>query len=317
MRGVRTRSRRMQFLHRKDVLTVASVDDPIHFDQPPRYQHLTYPVPLKIPRPLFLPLLGDPSLKSGRHFLIYQVIIGALTLMLLVAVAVIIIRECHYRGAQVIVEATFRQRRAVRRWFEKSKTLFLDGIILGFDRAVSTDGEKYNKISVLMQDVIKVFHEEIPGSLKFKTCLFSFIQKGIDPRKIVMGVSWSGYDFTCNHFREVNFCELGQHSGTKAVCSIQSANAVTYEKVMQHLSKSITGRLWDDHWRNPYFAYLDGKTYHEIWYDDPESISLKSTLLKKLKLRGIGMWAANDLNYSRNAWTLMQTEAMWNALCPP
>ncbi|XP_078264007.1 di-N-acetylchitobiase-like [Rhinoraja longicauda] len=245
----------------------------------------------------------------------------------------------------------------------------MDGIILSLDKSITTDGQTYSRINVLMQEIVKGFHEEIPGSLVaiiypwrlscFTThcnilpeildqsdiifvtsfdipayldgCiakpsssyhyvldgLFSFIQKGIDPRKIVMGISWSGYDFTCNHFREAGFCELGQHSGTKAVCSIQSANAVTYEKVMQLLSKSITGRLWDDHWRNPYFAYLDGKTYHEVWYDDPESISLKSTFLKKLKLRGIGIWAANYLNYSRNAWTLMQTEAMWNALCPP
>ncbi|GCB69448.1 hypothetical protein scyTo_0013972 [Scyliorhinus torazame] len=56
--------------------------------------------------------------------------------------------------------------------------------------------------------------------------------------------------------------------------------------------------------------------YHEVWYDDPESLSLKATIMKKLKLRGIGAWFGGFLNYSVNPTAAMQTEDMWNALCP-
>ncbi|XP_055497240.1 di-N-acetylchitobiase-like [Leucoraja erinacea] len=245
----------------------------------------------------------------------------------------------------------------------------MDGIIFGVSSAVLADENRYAKINGLIQDVVKEFHNEIPGSqismmvpwrpdcsvtqcaalqeishhsdILFVTSfdipkylndcvakpfsayrdvfdgLSSYIRMGIDSRKILMAVPWFGQDFTCSHFHEAGFCELGHRSDNKTTCDKISVSSITFKGIMQLLSKSITGRIWDDDLHNPYFVYLNGKTYHEVWYDDPESISMKSTILKRLKLRGIGVWAANFLNYGSNAWTLMQTEAMWNALCPP
>ncbi|XP_067846976.1 di-N-acetylchitobiase-like [Heptranchias perlo] len=45
-------------------------------------------------------------------------------------------------------------------------------------------------------------------------------------------------------------------------------------------------------------AVAVNNTFHEVWYDDPQSISIKSAIMKKLRLRGIGMWNGNMLNYS-------------------
>ncbi|XP_062921141.1 di-N-acetylchitobiase-like [Mobula hypostoma] len=64
-------------------------------------------------------------------------------------------------------------------------------------------------------------------------------------------------------------------------------------------------------------AILVGNTYHEVWYDDPESISMRVSIVLKLNLRGVGVWTANEINYADDARARMQAAEMWNAVCPP
>ncbi|XP_055497239.1 di-N-acetylchitobiase-like [Leucoraja erinacea] len=148
------------------------------------------------------------------------------------------------------------------------------------------------------------------------TGLTDYIKLGVDSRKLVMGVPWSGYDYTCKRFSEAGICELEMTSQDDP-CSYTAAVAIQYKAIMQRLPRSLTGRFWSDDQKAPYFVYMDGKTYHQVWYDDPESISMKSTFLKRLKLGGIGVWSLADVDYNGTAWATLHAEEMWNALCPP
>ncbi|XP_067894133.1 di-N-acetylchitobiase-like [Heterodontus francisci] len=146
--------------------------------------------------------------------------------------------------------------------------------------------------------------------------LSAYIKLGIDSRKLVMGVPWFGYDYPCQRFYEPGRCELEKIPLGGAPCSSQVGRFISFQDVRQQLPRSITGRYWDDDYKSPYYVYRVNNTYHEVWYDDPESISLKSLIMKKLKLRGIGAWTANYQNYTADPTTALQTEEMWNALCP-
>lgn len=53
---------------------------------------------------------------------------------------------------------------------------------------------------------------------------------------------------------------------------------------------------------------------HQVWYDDPESISLKAAYVRQQSLRGIGMWNGNLLDYSDDPVAQKQSAEMWNAL---
>ncbi|XP_048457520.1 di-N-acetylchitobiase-like [Rhincodon typus] len=143
-----------------------------------------------------------------------------------------------------------------------------------------------------------------------------YIKLGVDPKKLVLGLPWYGYDYPCEHFYEPGRCKLKTFPLEVASCSSRIVNQVEYKEIMQMLPRSITGRYWDDNYKSPYFVYKDKDVYHEVWYDDPESLSLKSSIVKKLKLGGVGAWFGNSLNYSENPTAAMQTEDMWNALCP-
>ncbi|XP_067847016.1 di-N-acetylchitobiase-like [Heptranchias perlo] len=144
----------------------------------------------------------------------------------------------------------------------------------------------------------------------------AYINLGIDSRKLVLGVPWYGYDYPCTQFFETGRCVLEKIPFRGAPCSNAAGRQVPYKEIVQHVHKSITGRYWDDEQKVPSYIYMVNNTFHEVWYDDPQSISIKSAIMKKLRLRGIGMWNGNMLNYSDDHFIVKQTEDMWNALCP-
>ncbi|XP_062920860.1 di-N-acetylchitobiase [Mobula hypostoma] len=143
-----------------------------------------------------------------------------------------------------------------------------------------------------------------------------YLKLGIDPKKLVLGVPWYGYDYPCIHMSEAGRCDLQSVPFRGAPCSDAAGTQIPYKKIMQQVDKSITGRFWDDDQKAPYYIYMVNKTYHEVWYDDPQSISKKALLLVKFNLRGIGMWNANLLDYSNTTTAKKQTEEMWTALYP-
>ncbi|OCT82516.1 hypothetical protein XELAEV_18025048mg [Xenopus laevis] len=142
-----------------------------------------------------------------------------------------------------------------------------------------------------------------------------FIQLGIEPKKLVMGVPWYGYDYPCLELFQDNKCTIKEVPFRGAPCSDAAGRQIPYSKIMKQVNSSLTGRLWDDVQKSPFYNYKDAKgQLHQVWYDDPVSISLKSAYVKIHGLRGIGMWNGDLLDYSRNPIAETQTKSMWNAL---
>ncbi|XP_059583984.1 LOW QUALITY PROTEIN: di-N-acetylchitobiase-like [Alligator mississippiensis] len=144
-----------------------------------------------------------------------------------------------------------------------------------------------------------------------------YINMGIDPKKLVMGVPWYGYDYTCLNLSKDHICFFSKVPFHGDLCSDSARFQVSYKAMMKQVNSSISGRLWDKEQKAPYYEYKDALGhFHQVWYDDPQSISLKAAYVQKRGLRGIGMWNANCLDYSRTPVAEQQTEAMWQALIP-
>ena len=81
------------------------------------------------------------------------------------------------------------------------------------------------------------------------------------------------------------------------------------------LPLSTNGRQWDTASSTPYFDFVNATEgrRHRVWYDDAESLRLKSSLASRLGLRGTGMWIADSLAYSDSA----ASQAMWAATEQP
>uniref|UniRef100_H3B472 Di-N-acetylchitobiase n=1 Tax=Latimeria chalumnae TaxID=7897 RepID=H3B472_LATCH len=118
-----------------------------------------------------------------------------------------------------------------------------------------------------------------------------YIKMNIDPKKLVMGVPWYGYDYICLNISQSGVCEISKVPFQGAPCSDAVGHQVAYKAMMKQVNSSITGRLWDDVQEAPYYNYKDSKNkIHQVWYDDPKSISMKSEYVKKHGLRGTGLF---------------------------
>ncbi|KAL2090116.1 hypothetical protein ACEWY4_014804 [Coilia grayii] len=135
-----------------------------------------------------------------------------------------------------------------------------------------------------------------------------YIKMKIDPKKLVMGVPWYGYDYPCLNLSQAGVCITQKWSPPVdwQVC---------YSTIMKQINSSMSGRIWDQEQRAPYYNYKDAEgQVHQVWYDDPKSISLKAAYVTKLGLRGIGMWSADCLDYSDDPIAQQQSRDMWDAL---
>ena len=54
--------------------------------------------------------------------------------------------------------------------------------------------------------------------------------------------------------------------------------------------------------------------YHQIWFDNVQSLRIKYKLASDLRMLGVGMWEADNLNYTDTAEKTALVRDMWNAL---
>nr|XP_048309606.1 di-N-acetylchitobiase [Myodes glareolus] len=149
------------------------------------------------------------------------------------------------------------------------------------------------------------------------TGYIDYIKMGISPKKLVMGIPWYGYDYICLNMSEDDVCTIAKVPFQGAPCSDAAGRQVPYKLIMKQVNSSVSGSQWDEDQQAPYYNYKDpAGRFHQVWYDNPQSISLKAAYVKNYGLRGIGMWNANCLDYSEDTLAREQTKAMWGALKP-
>lgn len=172
----------------------------------------------------------------------------------------------------------------------------------------------YDEQSQIWGDCIAMANAPFNQTL---TAYDQYISMNIEPKKLVMGVPWYGYDYSCLNFTKEGICTIPKVPFRGAPCSDASGKQIPYSIMMKQINSSISGRLWDENQRAPYYNYKDTEgRVHQVWYDDPESIALKAAYVAQRGLRGIGMWNGNILDYSSDPVAQQQTVDMWNALTP-
>ncbi|XP_041647051.1 di-N-acetylchitobiase isoform X2 [Cheilinus undulatus] len=169
----------------------------------------------------------------------------------------------------------------------------------------------YDEQSQIMGDCIAMANAPLSQTLE---AYDQYLSMNIDPKKLVMGVPWYGYDYPCLNLSE-GICSIAKVPFRGAPCSDAAGKQKTYKWIMQQVNISMSGRLWDDTQKAPYFNYEDQTgQIHQVWYDDPLSLCPKAESVKSKGLRGIGMWNGNILDYSDDPVARQQTAEMWNAL---
>ncbi len=122
-----------------------------------------------------------------------------------------------------------------------------------------------------------------------------------NPQKLILGVPYFG-----THFKTSSSAE-----GAPVTDFVESPR---YRSYIQ--TAATYGELWSTNYKTPWTRWNDGQ-WHQLWYDNDSSLSLKYDLAIAYDLKGVGMWALNYDGNRTELWNLIDYRFGSGALPPP
>jgi hypothetical protein len=111
------------------------------------------------------------------------------------------------------------------------------------------------------------------------------------PQKLILGLPYYGH-----HWKT---------TGSAARSSVISGGFVG-SVFCQNEQSGTYGRQWETASQTPWYRWNDGTNWHQVWYDDAESLGLKYDLAVARNLRGVGMWALGYDGSRAELWTALE-----------
>lgn len=187
---------------------------------------------------------------------------------------------------------------------------------LSFDAAVYPSGRaayNYTALARVMDALIPMAYDMSWGAARasanspiYATAagMAQYANASVPASSLVMGYPWYGYSFPCVNSPPQREC--------KSAPGFSGAWSRTYAQVLDLIPSAIGGVQFDNVTASPYFNYIDAGTgvWHQMWYDDEQSLTMKYHAAKAGGARGVAMWASNFLNYTSGA----HVASMWDAL---
>jgi len=97
-----------------------------------------------------------------------------------------------------------------------------------------------------------------------------------NPEKLILGLPYYGHHWTTTS-SDARASVIDFIGSTRF--KNDEPNSATY------------GLLWDSVSQTPWYRWNDGSTWHQVWFDNAESLGLKYQLAQDYQLQGVGMWA--------------------------
>jgi len=139
-----------------------------------------------------------------------------------------------------------------------------------------------------------------------------WLDLGIAPTKLVLGVPWYGYRYRClpGTPPDAIYCPIEKVAFRGINCSDAAGIEVAHRdiiKVFRSTNATVTGGLRrDTNMDAPFFnAIVNQTTVYQYWYDDTASLENKFRWAQQHHLRGIGPYTFNYLDPADSA-------AMWS-----
>ncbi|HRX87655.1 MAG TPA: glycosyl hydrolase family 18 protein, partial [Phycisphaerae bacterium] len=117
--------------------------------------------------------------------------------------------------------------------------------------------------------------------------------RAIAPEKIVLGIPYYGGHWTT--------------TGSSAYSSVIDWIGSTRFANDQPNSLNY-GLQWDSASQTPWYRYQSGGVWHQIWFDNADSLRLKYQLAEQYDLGGVGMWALNYDGTLPDLWNVIDEE---------
>jgi spore germination protein YaaH len=118
------------------------------------------------------------------------------------------------------------------------------------------------------------------------------LASGAIASKTIYGMPHYGYDWPTS-------------SPNKKASTIGAGSVIYYPDAKQNVIEY--SRLWDTESLNAWYRYqtVEG-TWHQAWYEDPESAFYKYQFIKSKNLAGVGIWALGMDNTNKDIWNVLE-----------
>ena len=140
-----------------------------------------------------------------------------------------------------------------------------------------------------------------------------FLELGIDPQKLILGVPWYGYSYTCLPGTKPNdrFCRIPLVPFRGVECSDAAGYEVPYSNLMQqYRSQNSTSMRRDTYQDASFFNIIVNETtIRQSWIDDPISLRRKYSYARSKGLAGVGPFTFSDLD----AKMVEESMSVWSA----
>eukprot|EP01083_Nonionella_stella_P059704 156239_1 len=153
----------------------------------------------------------------------------------------------------------------------------------------------------------------------------SYLNLGIDPSKLILGVPWYGKQYPCvmeemDQYPTGRICPIVPVATRGVNCSDFAGKEVPYALIMHNIwteKWNVTEIRWDETMKSPYCnVYANGWDMDQVlqyWYDDPESLRYKYEYAKSMQLRGVGPFQFGDLIYDYSTEERNRAQEMWTS----
>uniref|UniRef100_A0A6B2L8F3 GH18 domain-containing protein n=1 Tax=Arcella intermedia TaxID=1963864 RepID=A0A6B2L8F3_9EUKA len=131
-----------------------------------------------------------------------------------------------------------------------------------------------------------------------------FVAEGIPVDKLVLGLPWYGHSFSCVNQVNDTVCPIPLFPWRGVICSDLYATEYAYQDIIsQYLPISSTGIRWDEDSKSVWLNYVDINGYpRQLWFDNATSLSMKVEWAKFAKMRGVGMYTADFVDYTKQQY---------------
>jgi spore germination protein YaaH len=130
----------------------------------------------------------------------------------------------------------------------------------------------------------------LDGGLSVRRSVTNYLNLGVGPQKLVLGVPYYGYDWPVKD----------NNSGS---ATTGKGKPVIYKDAKTAAAQN--GRNWDATAASPWYAYSTPAGWRQAWYEDAQSLGAKCDLVKSMNLAGIAIWALSYDGSNRDLWDVL------------
>jgi hypothetical protein len=144
--------------------------------------------------------------------------------------------------------------------------------------------------------MLRVTHDWAPyqsRSMERTIASYSRLISADKRHQILWGVPYYGRDWTTS-------------SGQLGASALANNGAVTYAQAVGDLASGNVDKQFAEGVANPWYRWQESGSWHQVWYDDAESLAAKYQLALDQDLGGVGIWALNYDKPHAELWDLLE-----------